>query len=204
MLYHERLAKKKGFRVIIGVDEAGRGPLAGPVVVAAVCLKGFKFKERIDDSKKLTRLQRDRAFAEIVRNAFYGVGIVNEEGVDTLNISGATKFAVEAAISRLVRQLKEPRPSVKNTILLLDGLLDSDSGFTFKEIIGGDGKSLSIASASIIAKVFRDRIMDFYDFVYPRYGFKDHKGYGTKRHFKNIVRHGLCPIHRKTFCKAFL
>jgi ribonuclease HII len=200
VLYHERLAKKNGYSVIIGVDEVGRGSLAGPVVVAAVSLKNFKFKNRIDDSKKLSVLQRQNAFFEISRKAVFDIGVVNEDVIDRINISKSANFAVDLAIARLVRRLKAPRPTFKNTLLLLDGRLDSSLGYPLKEIIGGDGLSLSIAAASIIAKVLRDRMMIIYHRVYPVYGFAAHKGYGTKRHKKNINKYGLSPIHRKTFC----
>ncbi len=201
MLYHERHAKRKGFSVIVGVDEAGRGPLAGPVVVAAVCLKSFKFKNRVDDSKKLTALQRENAFFEIMEKSHFGIGVMNETDIDAVNISNAVRLALDNAVAQLLKRLKKPRPSFKNTILLLDGRLCSSLGYSSKEIIGGDGRSLSIAAASIIAKVFRDRIMGIFDKVHPQYGFNTHKGYGTKKHFERLARFGLSPIHRKTFCK---
>ena len=203
-VYHERLAKRSGFKIIIGVDEVGRGPLAGPVVVAAVNLKSFKFKERIADSKQLTARQRVRAFDEISQKGVYGIGVVYEDAIDTIRIAQATQRAAEAAVRKLLANLIKPRPSFKNTFLLLDGALRLDLGYPSKEIIGGDRKSLSIASASIIAKVFRDQIMEFYDRLYPRYGFKFHKGYGTAKHIAKIVRYGLCSIHRKTFCRSAL
>ncbi len=201
MLYHERHAKRKGYSVIIGVDEAGRGPIAGPVVVAAVSLKSFKFKNRVDDSKKLTALQRENAFFEIIEKSYFGIGVMNETAIDEVNISGAVRLALDNAVTQLLKRLKKPRPSFKNTILLLDGRLRCGLGYSSKEIIGGDGRSLSIAAASIIAKVFRDRIMCIFDKVHPQYGFNVHKGYGTKKHFERLTRFGLSPIHRQTFCK---
>ncbi|MFH0941355.1 MAG: ribonuclease HII [Candidatus Omnitrophota bacterium] len=201
MLYHERHAKAKGYSIIVGVDEAGRGSLAGPVVVAAVCLKSFKFKNRVDDSKRLTALQRENAFFEIIKKSYFGIGVMNETAIDAVNISGAVKLALDNAVSQLLKRLKKPRPSLKNTILLLDGRLCSGLGYSSKEIIGGDARSLSIAAASIIAKVFRDRIMGIFDKVHPKYGFGVHKGYGTKKHFERLARFGLSPIHRQTFCK---
>jgi len=200
VLYHERLAKRNGSKIVIGIDEVGRGPLAGPVVVAAVWLHASSFKERVTDSKKLSALQRQRAFDEIKKKGAYGIGVVYEEAIDAINIAQAARRAADVAVSRLISQLKILHPSFQNTFLLFDGSLSSSLRYPSKEIIGGDGKSLSIASASIIAKVFRDQMMEFYDTLYPRYGFKSHKGYGTRMHLENISRFGLCPIHRKTFC----
>lgn len=200
MLYHERRARKNGSRIIIGVDEAGRGPLAGPVVVAAVYLKTFNFKNYIDDSKKLSSKERSTAFLEIAEKSVFGIGIINEGAIDAINILEAARLGVDNAVSGLVLRIRRPRPTRKNTFLLLDGTLRSRLPYPSKEIIGGDGKSLSIAAASIVAKVIRDRIMEIYSRIYPQYGFDIHKGYGTRRHLENIARHGLSPIHRKTFC----
>ena len=200
MLYHERLAKKNGYSVIIGVDEVGRGSLAGPVVVGAVFIKKFKFKNRIDDSKKLTPAQREKAFLEIARQSVFDIGIMNEEAVDNINVSKAAALAVDVAVTRLLSRLKSPKPTFKNTFLLLDGRLRSSLPYRFKEIIGGDSLSLSIAAASIVAKVLRDRMMVLYHRIYPVYDFAAHKGYGTKRHRENIKKYGLSPLHRKTFC----
>ncbi len=204
MLYYERRASRQGSSIIIGIDEAGRGPLAGPVVVAAVYLKSFKFKSRIYDSKKLSAKQRFEAFLEISKKSVFDIGVINEGAIDAVNISKAAMLAVDNAVTRLLAHLKGRRPSLKNTILLLDGTLHSSLPYLSKEIIGGDRKSLSIASASIMAKVIRDRIMEIYDRIYPQYGFRIHKGYGTKRHLENMARHGLSPIHRKTFCHEAL
>ncbi|MFH0877823.1 MAG: ribonuclease HII [Candidatus Omnitrophota bacterium] len=202
MLYHERRARKKGYAIVVGVDEAGRGPLAGPVVAAAVFLKTHKFKARIDDSKKLKAGQRATAFEEITQKAFWGVGVINEGAIDELNIARATNLAVDRAINTLLERIRKPRARPKNTFFLLDGTLRLNAPFEYKEIIGGDGKSLSIAAASIVAKVVRDRIMAVYDRVYPQYGFAIHKGYGTKVHRENIARLGISPIHRRSFCGA--
>jgi ribonuclease HII len=203
LLTHERQAQRKGFTVVIGIDEVGRGPLAGPAVVAAVYLKSFKFKAVIDDSKKLTPAARNIAFHEIVAKSVYGVGVINEGAVDTIRITRALTFAADAAVAKVLRKVKKPRPTTKkNTFLLFDGALSSDLGYPSKNIIGGDGKSLSIAAASIVAKVVRDRMMVIYDNVWPQYGFRQHKGYGTRRHREVIARLGLCPIHRRTFCRS--
>jgi len=200
MLYHERQAKGKGYSVIVGIDEAGRGPLAGPVVVAAVYLKSFKFKNTVDDSKKLSPRKRNAAFHEISQKSFFSVGVINEGVIDSINISRAAQFAADNAVMKLLKTLKNPRPSLKNTFLLLDGRLRSSLPYDFKEIIGGDGLSLSIAAASIVAKVVRDRMMVIYDRIYPQYGFAAHKGYGTQRHKGTIARWGFSPIHRRSFC----
>ena len=200
MLYHERLAKKNGYSIIIGVEEVGRGALAGPVVVGAVFIKKFKFKNRIDDSKKLTPAQREKAFFEIARQSVFDIGIMNEEAVDNINVSKAAALAVDVAVTRLLSRLKSPKPTFKNTFLLLDGRLRSSLPYRFKEIIGGDSLSLSIAAASIVAKVLRDRMMVLYHRIYPVYDFAAHKGYGTERHRENIKKYGLSPLHRKTFC----
>ncbi|MDD5617511.1 MAG: ribonuclease HII [Candidatus Omnitrophica bacterium] len=198
MFYHEKKAKGKGFSFIIGVDEAGRGPLAGPVVAAAVKLNRTKFRNRIDDSKKLSSLQREKAFPEIFQNAFVGVGVINERIIDTMNILNATKLAMENAVNNLLNSSRKKIRKHK-VIVLIDGNLTLDLPFKTKSIVGGDSKSLSIASASIIAKVVRDRIMSIYDNVYPEYSFKQNKGYGTKGHFKAIEKHGSCVIHRMSF-----
>jgi ribonuclease HII len=200
VLTYERQAKKKGYVYIIGVDEAGRGPLAGPVVVGAVHLKTTKFRARIDDSKKLTALARQRAFNEIIEKSVFGIGIMSEVAVDSVNISVATALAVDAAVTQLFRRIGPASVTAKNTILLLDGRLRCGLSFPAREIIGGDGKSMSIAAASIIAKVFRDRLMGIYDKIYPGYDFAVHKGYGTKKHRLHLKRRGMSPIHRRTFC----
>jgi ribonuclease HII len=199
VLNHERSAKKGGYSIIIGVDEAGRGPLAGPVVAAAVCLQSLCFFQKIDDSKRLSPRQRQMAFFEIAQKAVYDTGVVNAGAIDSLNIARATKLAAEIAVTRLLGRLKAQTPTLENTILLLDGRIKTDLSYSSKEIIGGDRKSLSIAAASIIAKVIRDRMMEIYDRVFPQYGFKVHKGYGTKDHFERIARFGISALHRRSF-----
>jgi len=197
VLYHERSLKKKGFNFIIGVDEAGRGPLAGPVVAAAVVLKTFRFKNRIDDSKKLTPNAREKAFPEIINKSVFGIGIVDEKIIDRVNILNATCLAMEQAISSLVNKLASRG---KNIYVIVDGNVNLGMGFPYKKIIKGDSKSLSIASASILAKVTRDRIMGLYDKTYPKYRFSKHKGYPTKEHKAILKKIGPCPIHRQSFC----
>ncbi len=197
MLYYERKLEKKGYDLIIGVDEAGRGPLAGPVVAAAVALRTKSFKNRIDDSKKLTASQREKAFSEIIQKSVFGVGVISEKIIDNLNILVATRRAMEAAVLALVDKLKNARR--KRIHIIIDGNMGLDIGFPFTTIIKGDAKSKSIACASIIAKVIRDRIMSLYDKMYPQYGFLQHKGYPTKQHRLLIKRFGPSVIHRKSF-----
>jgi ribonuclease HII len=197
VLYYERKFKRKGYNLIIGVDEVGRGPLAGPVMAAAVSLRTARFKSRIDDSKKLTPFQREHAFGEIVNKSVFGIGIINERVIDRLNIQVATRMAMEEAISRLIHKLKTNHR--QRIYILVDGNIKLDIDLPFTNIIKGDSKSKSIACASILAKVIRDRIMDLYDRLYPQYGFKKHKGYPTKRHRTALKRFGPSLIHRKSF-----
>ncbi len=197
MLYYEKKLKKKGYDVIIGVDEAGRGPLAGPVVAAAVALKHTRFKNRIDDSKKLTAKAREKAFLEILDKSVSGVGIVNEQVIDRLNILEATRIAMERAVSSLIDKMGGADSSRAHVIV--DGNVKLDISLPYANIIRGDGKSKSIASASILAKVTRDRIMSLYDKVYPQYGFKKHKGYPTRTHRSALKKFGPSDIHRNSF-----
>jgi len=198
VLYYERKLRKKGFDLIIGVDEAGRGPLAGPVVAAAAALVTYNFVNRIDDSKKLTPCSREKAFREIARKSIFGIGVVSEEVIDRVNILEATRLAMQQAISSLIDKLK---PEEKNSIhIIIDGNMTLDLDFPYTSIVKGDSKSKSIASASILAKVTRDRIMSFCDKLYPQYGFAKHKGYPTQEH-RNILKIiGPSKIHRKSFC----
>ncbi len=197
MLYYERQLKKKGFDVIIGVDEAGRGPLAGPVVAGAVSLLSTRFKNRIDDSKKLSPRQRQAAFPEILSKSVFGIGIVDEKTIDRVNILVATHMAMEQAVFSLIEKLKGT--DKRRMHLLIDGDISLKTGLPFWPIIKGDAKSKSIACASIIAKVTRDCIMSLYDKLYPQYGFIRHKGYPTKMHKLAIKKFGLSEIHRVSF-----
>jgi len=199
LLYYEKQAKKKGYKFIIGVDEVGRGTLAGPVVASAVILKSYKFNNTIRDSKKMTSFQRERAFNEILKKAYIGIGVMNETVIDYFNILNATKFAMEQSISHLQVRCKNRPMNRDKTIVLVDGNVQLDIDFRYKNIINGDSRSLSVACASIVAKVIRDRMMLIYSKVYPNYKFDTHKGYGTKRHIAFINQFGPCPIHRKTF-----
>jgi len=197
-LYYENKLKNQGYDLIIGVDEAGRGPLAGPVVAAAVALKKSTFKNCIDDSKKLTCLQRESAFPEIIDKSVFGIGIVNEKIIDDINILEATRMAMVKSILVLVKKIKPSKAKLRIHILI-DGNIKLDVDFPFTSIIKGDAKSRSIASASILAKVTRDRIMSLYHRKYPEYGFQQHKGYPTKTHRIALKRFGPSAIHRLTF-----
>lgn len=186
----------EGFSYICGIDEAGRGPLAGPVVAGAVVLPKDCRILYVNDSKKLSEKKRDELFDVIKEEALsYGIGIVSPERIDEINILHATYEAMHEAVNKL---------SVKPDILLNDAV--TIPGIDVKQIpiIKGDAKSLSIASASILAKVTRDRLMTEYDSLYPEYGFARHKGYGTKVHIEAIKEYGPCPIHRRTFIKNFI
>jgi ribonuclease HII len=197
VLYYERKFKKKGYEFIIGVDEAGRGPLAGPVVAAAVFLRDFRFQNRIDDSKKLTPREREKAFPEIINKSLFGIGVVSEKIIDKTNILLATQLAMKEAVLSLSAKLSHKRQD--KICILIDGDVKIDCPFTLVNIIKGDAKSKSIASASILAKVTRDRMMLAYDKVYPEYGFFTHKGYPTKTHRDALKRIGPSPIHRMSF-----
>lgn len=192
MLTYEHDALKKGFRRIAGIDEAGRGPLAGPVVAAAALLPFDDLRiEGINDSKQLSPKTRERLFEEIMSDTriLYGIGIVYPKEIDEINIYQATIRAMLKAVSQL-----KPQPD----ILLVDGLALPHTIPCLK-IIKGDELSLSIAAASIIAKVTRDRLMQDIHHHYPDYGFDQHKGYGTAKHMEAIATHGPCEWHRMTF-----
>lgn len=180
----------KGINFIAGIDEVGRGPLVGPVVTAAVILPKDFYDERINDSKKLTEKKRELLYDVIMENAIsVGIGISSENVIDEINILNATKRAMLEAVNNL---------SVKPEHLLIDAVkLDTDIPQT--SIIKGDAKSESIAAASIIAKVTRDRMMIELDKIHPEYDFKHNKGYGTKKHIEAIRKYGIIKEHRKTF-----
>ena len=204
MLAIEDKARKSGFNFIIGIDEAGRGPLAGPVVAAAVALRKYNFSTPIRDSKQLTALQREAAFHEIYPQAYVGIGIMNEHVIDQSNILQATFLAMRNAVRDLVARLPESQVHRKNfsqkVCLLVDGnRFQADLPYPYKTIIRGDERVLSIACASIVAKVTRDRILNIYHRVFPNYGFDQHKGYPTPKHKVAIRRFGLSLIHRRTF-----
>lgn len=200
----EQEMKAEGFGLIIGVDEAGRGPLAGPVVAAAVALKDDQFQSKIGDSKELSARQREQAFDEIYEKAFVGVGIVSESVIDRSNILDATFLAMSNAVENVVAQFSSSVTGSdgcdRNICLLIDGnMFRSDLPYEYRTIIQGDSYVLSIACASIVAKVTRDRILNVYDTIYPQYGFKRHKGYPTPQHKQAIRDHGLSLIHRRSY-----
>jgi len=188
----------RGFTRIAGIDEAGRGPLAGPVVAAACVLDpGIKILG-LDDSKKLTAQKRDALFDEIKEKALcYSVCRAEAELIDEINILEATKKCMRDCVKGLIDQGVSPE------VLLIDAVkLEGTDVEVVVPIIKGDANSNSIAAASVLAKVTRDRIMAEYDEVYPGYGFAGHKGYGTAAHYKAIRELGMCPIHRRTFLKV--
>ncbi len=195
---------KKGTTSIAGIDEAGRGPLAGPVVVACVVMPRDSMIEGVNDSKKVSEKKREKLYEEITNEALgCGVGIISQEEIDKINILNATKEGLTLAIKNLEKDLQEKnRDFQKPEIILVDALTKIDTDhIPYRSIIKGDSKSYSIAAASIIAKVTRDRIMIEWDEVYPVYGFEKHKGYGTAAHIAAIKEYGLCPLHRRSFVK---
>ncbi len=204
MFDYENQAKRDGHEWIIGIDEAGRGPLAGPVVASAVALKNINFHTQIKDSKKLTANQRTKAFHEIYANAFVGVGIMSESVIDGINILQATFMAMRNAVEHLISQIPESKRKQKkfdrSVCLLVDGnAFKSGLPYAYKTVVGGDNLIFSIACASIVAKVTRDRILATYDQIFPEYGFKQHKGYPTVKHKQAIKQFGPSIIHRRSF-----
>jgi ribonuclease HII len=196
MSIYEKNAHSKGIQFVAGIDEAGRGPLAGPVVAAAVILPQDVSIYGLNDSKQLSAKKRDVLYDEIKQKALsFGVGIVDENCIDEINILNATKKAMKSAVEAL-----KPQPG----LLLIDAVKLDDCPIDQMSIIKGDCLSISIAAASIIAKVTRDRMMDELDTVYPQYGFLRHKGYGTRDHIAAIKKYGICPIHRISFTRKFV
>ena len=196
-LSFERALQAKGVKYIAGVDEVGRGPLAGPVVCAAVIMPFDEASiiEGIDDSKKLSAKKREELSEKITKTALcYTIVEVDEQTIDEINILEATKLGMKKAIETL---------SITPESVLTDGNMTIDIALPQKSVIGGDALSYSIGAASIIAKVYRDNKMDEYAKTYPHYAFEKNKGYGTAAHIQGIKEHGLCPIHRKTFTKKF-
>jgi len=189
----EAKAIDEGHTFICGVDEAGRGPLAGPVYAAAVILPYGEDIQGLDDSKKLTEKKREQLFIEITKKAVsYAVASASNIEIDEINILNATYLAMNRAIEAL---------QTKPSIALIDGNRNTGIKITSKCIIGGDGKSASIAAASILAKVSRDRFMTDIAVKLPQYAFEKHKGYGTKLHYERLKEYGLSDIHRTTFLK---
>ena len=192
---YEREAFADGVKLVCGVDEAGRGPLAGPVCAAAVILPPELVIPGLNDSKKLTDKKRRELYDVITAEAVsYGIAFASEKEIDEINILQATFLAMARAMEKLT-----PQPE----LALIDGNRAKNFGLPVRTIVKGDSLSASIAAASILAKVTRDRLMEQYDEAYPQYGFAIHKGYGTKRHYEALREFGPSPIHRMTFLKKF-
>ncbi len=201
MLQEENKLWKKGFSYVIGIDEAGRGPLAGPVSAGAVFImpkdfKSLKKYQLIKDSKLLSEKQREEAYNQIIsdKRFHWSVALVSEKKIDQINILNATKEAMIKAVKKL-----EKKEKIKADFLILDGKMKINISRNQESIISADRKVFSVSAASIVAKVTRDKLMIKYDKLYPQYNFKKHKGYGTKEHLKNIEKYGPCKLHRKTF-----
>ena len=196
-LQYERALLSKGIKYIAGVDEVGRGPLAGPVVCAAVImpLDDESIIIGVDDSKKLSAKKREALAEEIKKRALaYTIVEVSEKEIDEINILEATKLGMKKALETL---------QIQPQSVLTDGNMTLDITYPQRSVIGGDTLSYSIGAASIIAKVYRDKMMDEYAKEYPQYAFDSNKGYGTAAHIQAIKEYGLCPIHRRTFTKKF-
>lgn len=195
-LEFENIAVAEGYETICGIDEAGRGPLAGPVVAAAVVLpKGYVI-DGVNDSKKLSEKKREALFDVIIHECVsFGIGEADEQEIDEINILNATFLAMKRAVENL---------SVKPQLALIDGNQKPHLSIEERTVVKGDAKSASIAAASILAKVTRDRYMIEMDKKYPEYQFFKHKGYGTKLHYEMIEKYGICPIHRRSFLKKVL
>ena len=187
----------KGIEYICGIDEAGRGPLAGPVVIGAVIMPKDSFIEGVNDSKKISEKKREKIYEQIIEEAIaYSVGVVDKDMIDELNILNATKLGVKIALEGLKQ---------KPDVIMVDALNGLETnGIPYISVIKGDAKNYSIAADSIIAKVTRDRMMQEWDEVYPAYGFAKHKGYGTAEHIRVLKEKGPCSIHRRTFIKNFV
>ena len=207
----EKKLWKKGFKIVAGLDEAGRGPLAGPVVAGVVVIKQKPKKLRksdlllikelssfgVRDSKKLTSKKREELYKILTSSnlIYWATGRVSEKKIDQINILEATKLAMLKAIEKLKRK----NPRLKISFLVIDGRMSLNVNIPQKSIVRGDDKVFSVAAASILAKVTRDKIMEKYNKIYPNYGFSENKGYGTAFHFKMIKKHGSCKIHRNSF-----
>ena len=201
MMAFDNEYRQNGTIIVAGVDEAGRGPLAGPVVAACAILPKDFDVIGVDDSKKLSEKRREQLFEEILNKSLAtGVGIADNNLIDEINILQATKKAMQDALQNANKMLEEKLGETVNHVLF-DAVEIKDVDVPQSAIVKGDAKSLSIAASSIIAKVTRDRMMMEYHEQYPYYGFDSNKGYGTKAHYAGIEEHGITPIHRKTFLK---
>lgn len=198
--YEENLYNE-GYKFICGIDEAGRGPLAGPVVVGAAVMPRDSKLEWVNDSKKVTEKRREILYDRITEEALaWGVGIISEKEIDELNILNATKKGLHLTLGEVIEKLKQ-----KPDIVIVDALREIDTfEIPYQSIIKGDATCYSISCASILAKVTRDRIMREWNEVYPMYDFEKNKGYGTAEHIKALKQYGPCPIHRRTFIKHFV
>lgn len=192
---YERALRAEGIAPICGVDEAGRGPLAGPVCAAAVILPEVCCLPGLDDSKKLSEKKREALFTQITEQATaYGIAFASVEEIESMNILSAAMLAMNRAIERL---------GCVPARALIDGNTVRDIRFPSRAIVGGDGRCACIAAASVLAKVTRDRLMKDFAEDYPQYGFEKHKGYGTKAHYEALDRYGPCEIHRMSFLKKY-
>ena len=193
----EKNLHAKGIKKICGIDEVGRGPLAGPVVVAGVIMPEDSMIEGVNDSKKVSEKKRELLYDKIIEEAIsYSVAIIGQDVIDDINILNATKSGVTSVVEGL---------DVRPDLIIIDALEHINTkGVPYESIVKGDAKCYSIAAASILAKVTRDRIMREWDAVYPQYGFIQHKGYGTKMHMDAIREYGLCPIHRRSFTRKLV
>lgn len=196
-LEYETQALQEGYKIVCGIDEAGRGPLAGPVCAACVVLPEGAVVEGVNDSKKLTEKKREALFDVICEQALdYGIALASEREIDEINILQATFLAMRRAVDKL--------ETVHPDIALIDGNKTPGLSIAERCIVKGDSKSANISAASILAKVTRDRYMLEMAKEYPEYQFEKHKGYGTKLHYEMIEKYGITPIHRKTFLKKIL
>lgn len=190
LLQHDKAFRDRGYSSLAGVDEAGRGPLAGPVVASAVIVRDFYFSSRVNDSKKMSEKAREEAYPEILKKCEVSIAWMDAEEIDRINIYQASLEAMRQAVVKL---------RISPDFLMIDGPLSVKVPIKQEGIVSGDSLSFSIACASVIAKVTRDRMMNYYDSLYPQYGFKDNKGYGTKQHLDALKQFGPCEIHRKSF-----
>ncbi len=198
---YEQNLYQNGIQLICGIDEAGRGPLAGPVAVGAVVMKPESMLEWVNDSKKVTEKRRELLYSQIIEDSLaWSVQLISQQEIDELNILEATKKGLHLALKDIIKQLNQ-----KPDIVIVDALREIDTfGVPYQSIIKGDATCYSISCASILAKVTRDRIMKQWDEVYPQYGFAKHKGYGTADHIAAIRKYGGCPLHRTTFIRNFI
>ncbi len=196
LLQYEKELKGRGYQLVGGIDEAGRGPLAGPVVAACVVMPADYLIEGVDDSKKISEAKREKLFEEIVKTAVaYGIGLVYNEEIDEINILNASKLAFKKAYEQMAKPCD---------YVLIDGRDAIVLPCKTEAVIQGDAKCYCIAAASILAKVYRDRLMHRLDADYPDYGFAKNKGYGTKEHTDALLKHGHCAIHRRTFIRNYI